>query len=231
MNNCKLIDMKETYIKTLEKEFRENSDSTKAIGQKAYMKGKFEYYGLTSPIRRSIQKPFLVKQYLPTKDSLEEIVKILWNKPEREFQYFAQELFQKYEKKLEKHDIQLIEYMISHKSWWDTVDYLASNLLGTYFKIYPEQKKKYVEKWIASKNMWLQRSALIFQLKYKDEVDIQLLSYAIKSLLGSKEFFINKAIGWSLRQYSRFNPNWVKEFVAKTPLENLSKREALRLMS
>jgi len=71
---------------------------------------------------------------------------------------------------------------------------------------------------------------LLFQLKYKDEVDTDLLTYSINSLLGSKEFFINKAIGWSLRQYSKFNPSWVIEFTSKTNLENLSKREALRLI-
>lgn len=92
------------------------------------------------------------------------------------------------------------------------------------------QKPK-VEEWIASENMWLQRLALLFQLKYKDEVDTQLLQYVINELLGSKEFFINKAIGWSLRQYSKFNPDWVVEFVAKTPLENLSKREALKIIN
>ncbi len=223
--------MEHNYILELQKEFQANSDSEKAKGQKAYMKNKFEYFGMTSPIRRTVQKPFLVKQYLPPKESLDVIIKELWQKPEREFQYFAQELFQKYQKQFKKEDIQLIEYMISHKSWWDTVDFLASNLLGTYFKMYPNQRKEYVEKWIASNNIWLQRSALIFQLKYKDEVDTQLLSYGINSLLGSKEFFITKAIGWSLRQYSRCNPKWVKEFVNKTPLENLSKREALRLMN
>ena len=222
--------MEDNYILELQQVFLENSDSEKAKGQKAYMKNKFEYFGMTSPIRRSIQKPFLVKQYLPPKKSLNSMIKELWQKPEREYQYFAQELFQKYQKQFDKKDIQLIEYMISHKSWWDTVDFLASNLLGPYFKLHPNQQEKYVKKWIASNNIWFQRSALIFQLKYKNEVDTQLLSFAINSLLGSKEFFINKAIGWSLRQYSRCNPKWVKEFVEKTPLENLSKREALRLI-
>lgn len=222
--------MEENFIRVLQKEFLENSDPDRAKGQKAYLKNKFDFFGMTSPIRRTTQKPFLAKNYLPPKDSLNIIIKELWQKPEREFQYFAQELFQKYQKQFVKSDIQLIEYMISHKSWWDTVDFLASNLLGPYFKMYPTQQKKYVEKWIASNNIWLQRSALIFQLKYKDEVDTQLLAYGINSLLGSKEFFIIKAIGWSLRQYSRYNPKWVLDFVNKTPLENLSKREALRLM-
>lgn len=223
--------MKEkNYISVLQNEFQKNSNIKNAIGQKAYLKNQFEFFGMNSPIRKTVQKQFLVKQFLPAKESLNNIIKTLWKKPEREFQYFAQELFQKYQNQFDKEDIVLIEYMILNKSWWDTVDFLASNLLGPYFKRYPKQQKKYVEKWIQSGNMWLQRSAIIYQLKYKDEVDTQILTYAINSLLGSKEFFINKAIGWSLRQYSRFNPKWVAEFVDKTPLENLSRREALRLL-
>ena len=102
--------------------------------------------------------------------------------------------------------------------------------MGEYFKTFPNQKEKYVTKWLKSDNMWLQRSALLFQLKYKNKIDTVLLSSAINSLLNSKEFFINKAIGWVLREYSRTNPNWVIEFVNNTELSNLSKKEALRLL-
>lgn len=144
---------------------------------------------------------------------------------------FAQELVHKYIKDFKKGDIELLEYMVTHKSWWDTVDFIAANSMGTYFKLYPELRKQYVKKWLASDHMWLQRSALLFQLKYKDSLDEELMAYAIKALLGSKEFFINKAIGWSLRQHSRTNPKWVTNFVRSTPtLANLSKREALRLI-
>lgn len=194
------------------------------------MKGHFEFYGLTSPIRKELQRPFLVKNYLPSKSDLEKIVKPLWQQPQREVQYFAQELVQKYSKQFEKEDIELFEYMVSQKSWWDTVDFIASNILGPYFTKFPEERKPHVKKWISSNNLWLQRSAVIFQLKYKHDVDTELLSYAIYKLLGSKEFFINKAIGWSLRQYGKFNPGWVKDFVLRTPLEPLSRREALKLL-
>ena len=221
---------KEEYISKLAYDFDLHKDFKRAAGQKAYMKGHFDFYGITSPFRKDIQRPYLLRSNLPPKDELREIVKILWQKPERELQYFAQELAQKYAKGFEKEDISLFEFMITHRSWWDTVDYIASNILGSYFKIYPELRRFYVEKWITSNNIWLQRSALLFQLKYKDEVDTKILSDTINSLLGSKEFFINKAIGWSLRQYSKYHPEWVVEFVLRTPLVNLSKREALRLI-
>ena len=220
----------ETFIKTLEIEFQNNSNAHIAAQQKAYLRNQFEFYGLKSPERRVLQKPFLVKAYLPKKEELEVLVKELWSKPQRDFHYFGQELVFKYTKQFKVEDIKLFEFMVIHNSWWDTVDFIAVKLMGTYFKMYPEQKEIYVDKWLKSNNFWLQRCALLFQLKYKTEIDVQLLSKAINSLLGSKEFFINKAIGWVLREYSRTNPTWVVEFVEKTELHPLSKKEALRLI-
>ena len=218
------------FIDTLKIEFEKNINAKVASEQKAYMRNQFEYYGLKATKRREIQKPFLAKHNLPIKSELNTIVKILWEKPQRDYQYFSQELAFKYVKQLEQKDIKLFEYMVTHKSWWDTVDFIAAKLMGAYFEIYPKQKDKYVQKWIKSNNIWLQRSALLFQLKYKKDLDTELLSSTISALLGSKEFFINKAIGWVLREFSRTNPKWVLEFVKKTELNTLSKREALRLL-
>ena len=218
------------YITTLETEFRKNANPELALQQEAYMRNQFKTYGIKTDDRRVIQKPFLVKQYLPPKQELETIVKTLWEKPQREFQYFAQELTFKYIKKIEKEDIALFEFIVAHKSWWDTVDFIAVKLMGTYFKTFPETRQSYVDKWLKSGNIWLRRSALLFQLKYKETIDDKLLAYTINNLLGSKEFFINKAIGWVLREYSRTNPDWVLDFVEKTDLSNLSKKEAIRLI-
>ena len=219
------------FVKILEIEFERNANADIAFGQKAYMKNHFEFYGIKSPIRREIQKPFLKREFLPPKAELENIVKTLWSKPQREFQYFTQELTFKYVKQIGERDIDLFEFMVLHKSWWDTVDYISPKLIGEYFKYYPVQREIFVEKWIASGNLWLQRSAILFQLNYKEELDTKFLTYVINSLLGSKEFFINKAIGWILRNYSRINPDWVIDFANKTQLANLSRREALRLLN
>jgi 3-methyladenine DNA glycosylase AlkD len=218
------------FIKTLETELKRNSNTTIALEQKAYMRDKFEFYGLMTNKRREIQKPFFVKKHLPEKRKLNKVVKELWNKPQREYQYFSQELAFKYIKQLEEKDIELFEYMIIHKSWWDTVDFISTKLVGEYFKKYPEQINKYVEKWLRSNDIWLQRSALLFQLKYRNNLNPELLSFIIHKLLNSKEFFINKAIGWVLREYSRTNPDWVIDFVNSTELNTLSKKEALRLI-
>ena len=221
--------MEVDFPDALENTFRDHADTEIASAQKAYMKNLFEFYGIKTPVRREIQKPFLDKTLLPPKEKLETFTKTLWGKPHREFQYLAQELVQRYVRLFEKEDISLFEFMITHKSWWDTVDFIASKLVGEYFKIHPEQRNLHIEKWIASGNLWLQRTAILFQLGYKSNVDTELLANIINALLGSQEFFINKAVGWMLRQYSKTDPEWVMDFCNRTPLDKLSRREALRL--
>lgn len=222
--------MENDFINALRLEFEAHADSNIAAEQKAYLRDQFLFYGLKTPVRRTIQKPFLVKEYLPLKQKLEDLIIPLWNKPQREYHYFAQELTQKYIKQFEKKDIKLFEFMVLNNSWWDTVDFIAPKLIGEYFVKFPEQREPYVQKWLASKNIWLQRSCIIFQLLSKEKMDKEFLAYVIISLLDSKEFFINKAIGWALRDYSRTNPQWVLDFVSSTSLRPLSEREAIRLI-
>lgn len=131
------------FILSIESEFKNNSNLKNAIAQKQYMKNKFEFFGVRAPKRKEIQKPFLIKAYLLPKIKLENIVKTLWQKPQRELHYFAQEFTHKYIKQLEKKEIELLEYLIVNKSWWDTVDFIAVNLVGEYFKNNPEQRDSY----------------------------------------------------------------------------------------
>jgi len=219
------------FVETLESELQKFSDPQKAAELSAYMRDQFDFFGISTILRREIQKPFLIREYLPAKKDLQTIVKLLWLKPQREFQYFSQELVYHYISQPEIYDIQLYEFMAVNKSWWDTVDYISNKLMGQYFITYPDQTHYHIKKWLHSDNIWLQRSALLFQLKYKEDLDKELLSYIIHSLLGSKEFFINKAIGWVLREYSRTDPHWVINFVASNQLDTLSKREALKLIN
>ena len=121
--------------------------------------------------------------------------------------------------------------MIITKSWWDTVDRIASRLVGFYFREHKELIEPYTEKWMYYGNMWLQRTALLFQLKYKKETDTDLLFGYIQALAESPEFFIQKAIGWALREYSKTAPKTVKQFVDSTLLAPLSKREALKIIN
>ncbi|MBS1650383.1 MAG: DNA alkylation repair protein [Bacteroidetes bacterium] len=219
------------YVTELETAFLLHKNQKIALGQANYMKNNFVFFGIKTEQRRFIQKVFLSKENLPTEKELSKIITHFWSKKEqREFQYFAQELAFKLQKHVDVNSIKLFEYMVMHKSWWDTVDFIAIKLMGVYFKKYPEQKLKFITKWLTSNNMWLQRSAIIFQIKYKKETDAEILKTTILALATSKEFFIRKAIGWALREYSKTNPNWVLSFVNQTNLSALSKKEALRLI-
>ncbi|MFZ9027376.1 MAG: DNA alkylation repair protein [Crocinitomicaceae bacterium] len=220
------------YIENLTRAFDNQRNDSIAQQQKSYLKGQFEFFGLKTPLRREIQKPFFRPEYLPTKSEAIQITKILWEKPEREFHYFGQELMMQFKNKLDEEDLEFIEYMITHNSWWDTVDMIASHIAGAYFKKYPGKKRELMLRWSISDHMWIRRTSIIFQLKYKDETDKELLAQVIENNLGSKEFFINKAIGWALRTYSAIDPEWVKEFVENHQnLSHLSKKEALRSIS
>lgn len=204
------------------------SNSKNAKQMKAYMKNHFSFYGVKSPERKAIQQPWLseIKHSLATHNKWELIFE-LWQLDEREFQLVAMDLlnsFKKSEWLLE--DISKFEELITTKSWWDSVDTIASNSLGEYFRKFPEQQKMVTQKWSDSGNIWLMRSCLIFQLKYKNDVDFNLLSVLIRKFQSNNEFFIQKAIGWSLRQYSKYNPEAVRDFMAKIKLSGLATREA-----
>ena len=122
----------------------------------------------------------------------------------------------------------LSEEMIKQKSWWDSVDHIATWILGPYFQKYPNQIKDVTFKWNQSENFWLQRSSIMFQKSYRSKTDTKLLTDYILHCAGSKEFFIQKAIGWALREYAKTNPDWVKKFVKTNELPVLSRREALK---
>ncbi|SMP12119.1 DNA-7-methylguanine glycosylase [Muriicola jejuensis] len=218
------------FLETLERLCTVASDEKIAEGQAAYMRHQFRFYGIKTPERREIQRDLFQKSLLPSKNDLPALVRVLWEKKERENQYIGQELARKYVRLQEENDVLLFEYMITHKSWWDTVDFIAVNLVGSYFRSFPEKREAITEKWMSSGNIWLQRTTLLFQLKYKGDLDTEFLGKTITQLLGSREFFINKAIGWVLREYSKTDPSWVRRFAAATPLDPLSAREALRLL-
>ena len=222
--------MMHTYLLPLKEQFEKNRNEALAIRMKQYMKDQYAYFGIPSPLRREILRDFLKTNGLPKENDLEEITKDCWNQPEREYQYFIMEVLGKMAKKADPSSIELYEYISVHKSWWDTIDYIASNLVGVHFQKYPDQINPRTEIWMISGNMWLQRVSLLFQLKYKSKTDVDLMTRYIERLFGSKEFFINKAIGWILREYSKTNPEWVVNYVHenKSRLAGLSYREALK---
>ena len=217
------------FIAELEKIFHENASAELAAPMEAYMKNNFSFLGIKTTPRRTLFKEIWNYHKEEIKQNAREIALELYQKKEREFHYCAIEnLMKELKKKNSKEDIQLIEHLIITHSWWDSVDTIAKYLLGNYLVQFPEEIPKVVNRFSNSDNMWLNRSAILFQLDYKAKTDAALLFSICEKHAASKEFFIQKAIGWALRDYSRFNPKGVTNFVTKTDLKPLSKREALR---
>jgi len=215
------------YVIDLKKLFEKNANTDQAVPMKKYMRDQFEYLGIKSPQVKDLRRQHIAEYGLPALEDMDVVVRDLWNLPQREFQYVAIGLMERLEKKLPAKSIRTLEYTLTHKSWWDTVD-SVSHIVGILFRKYPDVRAKYLPKWRASKNIWLRRTAILFQLDYKAETNFDLLCEIIRENLGSKEFFINKAIGWALRQYAYTDAKAVKKFVKGTELHPLSRREAMK---
>ncbi len=217
------------YVKQLKTLYEQNADPAQAPAMKKYMRDQFEYLGIKTPERAALQKEFYAERGLPEVTDLDTILRDLWSLPQREFQYTAVGLLGRLSRQLPPGFIDTIEYLITTKSWWDTVDGIAGETVGVHFKRHPAVRKKYLARWRKSEDFWLRRATILFQLDYKEETDFDLLCDLIRENLGSKEFFINKAIGWALRQYARTDPDAVKKFVKATKeLHPLSRREAMK---
>ncbi len=216
------------YWRPLIESFKAAADPAKAMAMEQYMRNQFAFYGLSSPLRQQLQTTFIKQFGFPKIDTLSEIIHNAWQLPQREMQYAAMFVLKKQIKELPETAIELFQQLIVEKSWWDSIDFIAPNLVGEHFLRFPEIRDEVLASWMHSGNFWLQRSCLIFQLKYKEQTDQELLFEFCRQLGGEKEFFIRKAIGWSLRQYARTAPQAVKHFVDSTDLQPLSKREALK---
>lgn len=217
------------FLLPLKELFEENANAENALAMKAYMKNRFEFYGIKSTERRELQQAFLSEHGHPKPFDIEFFLS-LWDAKQREFQMFGLDLLRKHAKRAQENDLKLVEQLIITKSWWDTVDGLASWVCGPYFLKFPETMRPVTDAWAVSENMWLRRTSIIFQLGYKDKTDTALLLDHIEKNLGTKEFFINKAIGWSLREYAKTNTEFVSDYVKRmeTKLHPLSIREALK---
>jgi 3-methyladenine DNA glycosylase AlkD len=195
------------------------------------MKDKFEFFGIKSVERKKLTKKFLAFHGIPSEEGYEEVIREMWGLPQRELQYAALNILERLVKKWIPVEIKLLEHLIVTKSWWDTVDWLATRIVGVRFRQNPELISSTHSRWIKSGNIWLQRVSVLFQLKYKDKTDMKLLFSTIQELSESDEFFIQKAIGWALREYSKTDPAVVQKFIDENELAPLSRREALKVIS
>lgn len=194
----------------------------------AYMRNLFPFLGIASPERAALQREALAGLPKPAAAELESAALALWELPEREYQYAACEILRRKAGRLDATFLAVARELIETKSWWDTVDTLASNVVGPIVRRFPELKGQ-MDEWAADPNFWIARTAILHQLKFKNATDSERLFSYCELRAPDREFFIRKAIGWALREYSKTDAEAVRSFVAASEagLSGLSKREAL----
>ena len=217
------------FINDLETAFQEKCNTENAVAMAKYMRNHFSFFGIKTDDRRHLFKTIWKENQQEVAENTRAIALELFAKPQRELQYCAIEILTKELKNnYKKDDIQLIEKLVITNSWWDSVDTISKYILGEYLLEYPLETNKVIERFSNSKNMWLNRSAILFQLGYKQKTNFEILKCECEKHKNSNEFFIQKAIGWALREYAKTNPEAVKNFVVNNNLKPLSKKEALK---
>jgi 3-methyladenine DNA glycosylase AlkD len=217
-------------IEPLKEAFQEIFDPVRAEQMKGYMKGQFAFYGIPAAKRRRVQKEWFRKLNAKAEPLDLEFVRGCWGEDEREFQYLAIDYLRLKQNELTGSHIPMLIDLVLTKSWWDTVDMLAAAILGGILQGEPELIDRYPDRWIEAENFWLRRTAILFQLKYREEMDFERLQgYCLKNQ-NEKEFFIRKALGWILREASKQNPEEAKTILSAGDFSGLTIREASKYL-
>ncbi|WP_435226470.1 DNA alkylation repair protein [Streptomyces sp. Tue6028] len=205
------------------------ADPDRAASMRAYMKDVAPFLGLTTPGRRALSRTVLAGTARPDEADCTALALRCWELPEREYHYFAVDFLRRHVKRLSSGFLPVARHLVGTVPWWDTVDALAAHVVGGLVAADPELKAD-MDAWIEDDDLWVARTALLHQLRYKEDTDTARLFAYCARRAGHPDFFIRKAIGWSLREYAKTDPGAVRDFVAREhgALAPLSVREALK---
>lgn len=205
--------------------FELNEDKENAVAMSKYMRNMFDFYGIPSSKRKELYNN-LIKNEKKSKIIDWDFLDKCYEDNHREFQYLVYDYLLSMKKYASYDDVYKIKKYIANKSWWDTVDFLCK-VIGD-IELRDSKVKKVMLEWSNEDNIWIKRAAIEHQLNLKDKTDCELLENIIVNCFGTDEFFINKAIGWALREYSKTDSNWVKNFINKykSQMNDLSIKEA-----
>jgi 3-methyladenine DNA glycosylase AlkD len=207
------------------------ADEAKAQGMKAYLLNQFEFLGLAAPVRRAAVKAIGTAKWQSTDDLL-VTAELLWQKPEREYRYTAVDLLRQHSDQLSVNDLPALQALLLQDAWWETVDGLSA-VIADVMHVAVQQKPNAavtMDAWLKHPSHWVRRSAMLHQLGWRLDTDTTRLFGYAQQLADEKEFFIRKAIGWALRDYARWNPQAVTDFLVqhRTRLSGLTVREAAK---
>ena len=219
----------EAVVALLVDGLRSAGDAERAAGMAKYMRNQFVFFGVPTPERRAITKQVLGGLGVPEPTDLERLGPLAWHVDQREVQYAAVDVLVRHVRIGRPELLDVVGGLVTTKSWWDTVDALAANVVGPLVRRHPDLVAT-LDRWIDGDELWLARTAILHQLGYKADTDVErLLRYSL-AWAPCPDFFARKAIGWALRQYARTDPEVVRRFVADHAevLSPLTVREATK---
>lgn len=208
------------------------ADSERAPQQQAYMKSALPFWGARVPEVRSITNAAIRRLALADAVEWEQAIRRLWDDATHREEWYAAIALLRSARARAWRDASvwaLLEHLVVSGAWWDVVDelsHVARERLDRDF----DAAAAVVRAWSRDSNLWKRRIAIIAQLHRKEATDRELLAECIEPSLDSSEFFLRKAIGWALRDYSATDPDWVVDYVSRheARLSALSRKEALR---
>lgn len=205
-----------------------HADPAKAEAMAAYMKGHFPFLGVSAPLRREVQKPWIAAARKASADELLRFADACWARPERELHHVALDALRARQRVLGAEHLPRLRRLVQTCSWWDTVDALAAWTIGPLVLRNPALRVE-MNAWAADPDLWVARTAVLHQLNHKEKTDEERLFRYVVGLAGHPNVFIRKALGWALRQHGRRAPDAVRAFVNAHPeLSGLTRREALK---
>jgi 3-methyladenine DNA glycosylase AlkD len=216
------------FVNRLRSRLESLRHSGNAAQMKRYMRGKFDFLGLRRPELQVVSRP-LTREYRRANACADLVatVKLLWRQPEREYQYMAIGLLAAKGPQLPKQTLHLVIELAQVKSWWDTIDPLSSAVMALLVREHPQLIAS-IDKLNTAPNFWLRRCAILFQGRLKSATDADRLFRYCRANAADPEFFIQKAIGWALREYAKTDPSAVHTFLQNVKLTPLAYREATR---
>lgn len=198
----------------------------------AYMKTEMPFYGIQKPDRRPVIRE-AIRQFPPVDAAnYKKNVLSLWAGEHREEKYAALDYADRFRKFHIPKMMPLFERLIREGAWWDLVDPVATHMVSDALLHDRDAVRPRLEKWLTGKNMWLRRSTIISQMRLKDQTDHKALFADCLACIDETEFFIRKAIGWALREYSYVDSERVKDFLTRhrERLSGLSYREGAKAL-
>ncbi|MCL8014863.1 DNA alkylation repair protein [Streptomyces sp. AS02] len=219
----------DTVLERLTAAYAAAADPERAVAARAYMKDVAPFLGIPTPDRRTLSRTVVQGTPRPDETDCTAVALRCWQLPEREYHYFAVDYLRRHVGRCSSGLLPVARHLITTVSWWDTVDALAAHVVGGLVAADPALTAD-MDAWIVDDDLWVVRTALLHQLRYKERTDSErLFAYCLRQS-GHPDFFIRKAIGWCLREYGKTDPDAVRDFLARERgrFAPLSVREALK---